>query len=344
MIRGKTNIKIPTSPNVQRDEYLKKSNSLIGEIVDVLSTLDEQSQDLLSKISTELSDQKNIKEETKQEIKLFLESVRIEQDAFKERNALLIDSSKEDVARVLQEMKSYESTILEQVNDLVAEVEARQGPQGVPGNDGEQGPVGPAGVQGEPGKDGKDGKDADEDSIVKKVLKKIEFTKGSELIKKAIAEVREYIDGQLTGIRDEMRSRTAMRGGGMGETEVQVLIDAAISTGDQIIKDALGITVDGASVVLTTGTKGYRYIEQDCTITGWHVAGDVTGSVVFDVKRSGVSLAGTEKPTLSTQQYNSDTALTTWTTTLNAGDVIEFVIDSVATLSRATLTILVTKN
>lgn len=118
---------------------------------------------------------------------------------------------------------------------------------------------------------------------------------------------------------------------------------SGVNTGDQTIKDVFGITVDGGGSTPSTGTKGYRYIEQNCTITGWHVQGDVSGSIVFDVKRGGTSIAGTEKPTLSSQTSNSDTALTTWTTSLTAGDIIEFVIDSASTLTRATLTVLVTK-
>lgn len=115
------------------------------------------------------------------------------------------------------------------------------------------------------------------------------------------------------------------------------------NTGDQTIKDCFGITVDGAGTALTTGSKGLRYIEQNCTITGWHLSGTPSGSIVFDVKRSGVSIAGSEKPTLSSQTSNSDLSLTTWTTSLSAGDIIEFVIDSASTITRATLTIVVTK-
>lgn len=109
------------------------------------------------------------------------------------------------------------------------------------------------------------------------------------------------------------------------------------------IKDAFGITVDGAGEVLTVGSKGTRYIEQNCTITGWHLYSDDIGDIVFDVKRAGVSLAGTEKPTLAADDVAEDMTLTTWTTTLLAGDIIEFVIDSVADITRATLTILITK-
>ena len=120
-------------------------------------------------------------------------------------------------------------------------------------------------------------------------------------------------------------------------------LQAALNAKANTVKDTFGITVDGAGTALTTGTKGYRYIEQDCTVTGWDVRSDVSGSIVFDVKRSGVSIAGTEKPTLSGASSAQDLTLTTWTVSLSAGDIIEFVIDSAATLTRATLSVLVTK-
>lgn len=117
----------------------------------------------------------------------------------------------------------------------------------------------------------------------------------------------------------------------------------SVEGGAATVKDTFGITVDGAGVSLTTGIKGYRYIEQDCTITGWSVVSDVSGSIVFDVKRAGVSLAGSEKPTLSAAASASNLSLSTWTTSLVAGDIIEFIIDSASTVTRATLTVLITK-
>lgn len=108
-------------------------------------------------------------------------------------------------------------------------------------------------------------------------------------------------------------------------------------------EDSFGVVVDGAGVAITTGSKGTKYIPFDCTITGWDIRSDISGSCVFDVKRAGVSLAGTEKPTLSSASSNSDPALSTWTTSLTAGDVVEFIVDSASTLTRATVTILVNK-
>lgn len=122
------------------------------------------------------------------------------------------------------------------------------------------------------------------------------------------------------------------------------------TAGGGVNEDSFGVTVDGAGVALTTGSKGYKSIPWDCTITGWVVTAKEVGSIVFDVKKSTYagfpttsSIAGSEKPTLSSSQKNQDLSLSTWTTSLTAGDVVEFVVDSASTVTRATLTILVSK-
>lgn len=116
-----------------------------------------------------------------------------------------------------------------------------------------------------------------------------------------------------------------------------------LEQGGGVPEDSFGLVVDGGGSAVTTGSKGVRYIPWDCTITGWSIIGDVSGSVVVDVKRTGTSLAGSEKPTLSSASSNSDLALSTWTTSLVTGDVVEFVVDSASTVTRITLTILVSK-
>jgi len=100
------------------------------------------------------------------------------------------------------------------------------------------------------------------------------------------------------------------------------------------------------------GLIGYITIPYSGTITGWQVVGDVSGSCVLDVWKASAgviptianTITGTEKPTLTAQQINSDTNLTTWTTTVNSGDIIAIVLDSASTLSRAWLTVFITKD
>lgn len=108
-----------------------------------------------------------------------------------------------------------------------------------------------------------------------------------------------------------------------------------------------GLTIDGGGSVITTGVKGDVYIPFDCHIDSWYIVADQTGNIVIDVWKDVVanfpptaadSIAGSEKPTLSSVNFNSDTNLTTFTTRkITAGDVIRFNVDSVATVTRVSL-------
>ncbi len=100
--------------------------------------------------------------------------------------------------------------------------------------------------------------------------------------------------------------------------------------------------------VITTGVKAYVEIPYDYTIEGWTLVADVSGSIVIDVWKDtyanfppvvGDSIAGTEKPTLSSAQKNQDLTLATWTTALAAGDVLAFNVDSATTVEQVTLTL-----
>jgi hypothetical protein len=112
-------------------------------------------------------------------------------------------------------------------------------------------------------------------------------------------------------------------------------------------KGSFGAVAD-ASV---TGIIGYITIPYNGTITGWQVIGDVSGDCVFDVWKQSAGIlptvadtvAGTEKPTLTAQQINSDLTLTSWTTAVTAGDIVAINLDSASGLSKAWLTVFITK-
>lgn len=103
---------------------------------------------------------------------------------------------------------------------------------------------------------------------------------------------------------------------------------------------AFGLTLSGT---LTTGSKGYVILPYNATITKWYITSDVVGSIVVDVKKAGVSIIGAgNKPTLSAASNNSAN-IAGWTTSaLVDGDVLEFNVDSVATVTKVTLTIKIT--
>jgi hypothetical protein len=107
------------------------------------------------------------------------------------------------------------------------------------------------------------------------------------------------------------------------------------------------VVIDGRGSVPAAGSEGQISIPYNCTIIGWTLTADQSGSCVLDVLRSSyaafpttASIAGTDKPTLSSAQKNTDSTLTGWgSTALNAGDELQFNLNSASTVTRLNLTI-----
>jgi hypothetical protein len=118
------------------------------------------------------------------------------------------------------------------------------------------------------------------------------------------------------------------------------------------ISDSVSLGSFGGSAFTTSlGLVGYITIPYSGTITGWQVIGDISGDCVFDVWKSSAgtiptvldTITGTEKPTLSSQQINSNLSLTSWTTNVVSGDVVAINLDSASTLNQMWLTVFITK-
>lgn len=114
---------------------------------------------------------------------------------------------------------------------------------------------------------------------------------------------------------------------------------------------AIVMHINGGGVAIASGQKfDLPSVPYDCTVVGWTITGDVSGSAVVDILRSTYanyptmsSIAGTEKPTLSAAQKNQDLTLSSWTTGLTAGDVLRANVDSASTVKTLTITIWVTR-
>jgi hypothetical protein len=123
----------------------------------------------------------------------------------------------------------------------------------------------------------------------------------------------------------------------------------ALSANAQI--KTFGITIDGGGSVISTGVKGYITVPFSGTITGWTLTAKESGSIVIDVWKDTYdnfpptvadTIAGSEKPTLSSAQKNQDLTLSSWTTSVTAGDIIGFNVDSATTVTRVNLVIQMT--
>ena len=104
----------------------------------------------------------------------------------------------------------------------------------------------------------------------------------------------------------------------------------------------------------TTGAKKlFLPVDYACTITGWQLLPNTSGSVVIDIWKDTYanyfptvadSITGSAKPTISSSDKASSTTLTGWTTALAAGDIIEVNVDLATTITKVTLHLTVTRS
>jgi hypothetical protein len=112
---------------------------------------------------------------------------------------------------------------------------------------------------------------------------------------------------------------------------------------------AITFVVDGAGIVLGTGTKNPVKIPFGGTLTGWLLVAKPSGSVTVDILRAadGAGLpvtsivgGGGTKPSLSSAVENSSTSFTSWTsTTLTAKDNLAISLSGVSVSTYCALTL-----
>jgi hypothetical protein len=118
------------------------------------------------------------------------------------------------------------------------------------------------------------------------------------------------------------------------------------------VSTPLGLVFEGGGVALTTGIKGDLYVPFACTITAVTLLADQSGSVVVDIWKDTYgnypptvadTITASAKPTLSGAAKSQDTTLTGWTTAIASGATLRFNIDSVATITRLTIILTVSR-
>lgn len=121
---------------------------------------------------------------------------------------------------------------------------------------------------------------------------------------------------------------------------------------------AMNFVIDGGTAAITTGSKGMVRVPVAATLVEVALLADQSGSIVVDIRRtpyadyqpgthpvSGDSIIGGSgtKPTISSTYKSSDTTFTSWAdTTLDAGDILEFYVDSATTIRKVTVYMKVT--
>jgi len=116
--------------------------------------------------------------------------------------------------------------------------------------------------------------------------------------------------------------------------------------------EAIEFVIDGGGSAITTGVKGYLEIPFACTINRATALCDQSGSIVVDIWKDTYanypptdadSITAAAPVTVSTATKSQDSTLTGWTTSISAGDILGFNVDSITTCTRVTVSLKVTR-
>jgi len=117
---------------------------------------------------------------------------------------------------------------------------------------------------------------------------------------------------------------------------------------EAVPKTVIGAVIDGGGIALATGAKSaYVSVPFNCTIVKWRLLADVAGAAVVDIWKdtyanyppvNADSMTASAKPTISaTNPKAESTSVSTWaggTAQMSEGDILEFEIESCATITR----------
>jgi hypothetical protein len=115
---------------------------------------------------------------------------------------------------------------------------------------------------------------------------------------------------------------------------------------------SIGCTFDGAGAPLALGSYCDVLVPWNCTINEATLLADTAGSLVVSVWADiygnypptvADNIAGSALPTLASAFKSQDAGLSGWTTSLAAGSTVRFGVQSCSGITRATLTLSVTK-
>jgi hypothetical protein len=172
---------------------------------------------------------------------------------------------------------------------------------------------------------------------------------GSWIIVSSAADPANFMVGQIIAYADTALTLNVTVTGGAGTFADWVLsLSGAPSPAIPLGSSSIEFLFDGGGAPLAPGLFGYLEVPFACTITRATLAATATGSAVADIWRvppggfppsAADSITAAAPPTLADARFAQDATLVGWTTALEAGDILAFVLTSVAGIGQLTLSL-----
>lgn len=127
---------------------------------------------------------------------------------------------------------------------------------------------------------------------------------------------------------------------------------AGCGAGGGGVVEQISLSLDGGGSVITTGIKAWTQMQYGCTVNSWTLLADQTGSIVIDIWKDSYanypptdadSITASAPPTISAALKATDATLTGWTTSITAGDVLMFNVDSATAVTKVQLNLKCTR-
>lgn len=127
-------------------------------------------------------------------------------------------------------------------------------------------------------------------------------------------------------------------------TDIEDYIDTQVQLAN------IGLRIDNGATVIPTGVNGNLVVPFACTISQWTLLANETGSIVIDIWKDSYAnypptvadtITASAKPTISSSNKGQSSTLTGWTTSLLAGDILRFNVDSVTTLKAVDINLVI---
>ena len=180
-----------------------------------------------------------------------------------------------------------------------------------------------------------------------------------------ISRIKEWIDNEklnyndlnnefdniLTAINGNLDNNNIDTGAGIVYSKLNLatsILDTDIANTADIKLGTITYAIDGGGGVIQTGIRGDLEVPFNCTLTAVTALADQSGSIVVDIWKDTLanypptdadSITASAPVTISSDTDSQNTTLSGWTTTVSAGDILRFNVDSCTSITRCVISL-----